>query len=118
MQWYFVVLKNYAVFNGRSRRKEYWMFFLFNIIIGLLLGFILGFIDAFLFGYNAYSSTVTTLYSIFILIPSIAVAVRRVHDTGHSGWWVLVPIVGLVFLCFDSQPETNRFGKNPKLDLI
>lgn len=109
MNWYITVLKNYAVFSGRARRKEYWMFILFNIIIS----FAISFIEALAGGMG----TISVIYSLAVLIPSIAVGVRRMHDTDRSGWWLLLPIVNIVFLCFDSQLETNRFGENPKLDV-
>ncbi len=118
MNLYLEVLKKYAVFSGRARRKEYWMFFLFNLIIG----FVLSFIES-LAGIAAESgmSVLTTLYSLAVLIPSIAVSVRRLHDTNRSGWWLfiaLVPIIGaivlLVFMVQDSQPDENQYGPNPK----
>lgn len=107
MNWYIHVLKNYAVFRGRARRKEYWMFILFNLIISFLIGFVEGIM-------GGSAGIGSSIYSLIILIPSIAVAVRRMHDTDRSGWWILLPIVNIVFLCFDSQPESNRFGSNPK----
>lgn len=114
MEWYMSVLKNYAGFSGRARRKEYWMFILFNtlIMIGLLV------IEALLGGPGiAY-----TLYTLAVLIPSIAVAIRRLHDTGRSGWWLLItliPLVGaivfLVFMCMEGDSSDNNYGSNPKL---
>ncbi|GAB4342018.1 MAG: DUF805 domain-containing protein [Candidatus Abyssubacteria bacterium] len=93
MKWYLQVLKKYAVFSGRAQRMEYWMFFLFNLIIAMLA----------------------------VLLPGVAVTVRRLHDTGRSGWWLLigfVPLIGgivlLVFMVFDSQPGQNEYGPNPK----
>lgn len=118
MHWYVDVLKKYAVFSGRAQRAEYWMFFLFNLIIGFVLGIIEG-----LSGMSANSdvSVLANLYALAILIPAIAVSVRRLHDTGRSGWWLLiafVPILGtivlLVFFIMDSQSGTNEFGPNPK----
>ncbi|MCZ6830741.1 MAG: DUF805 domain-containing protein [Gammaproteobacteria bacterium] len=113
MNWYIKVLKDYAVFSGRAQRAEYWMFLLFNSIIGLVLGFIEGVI--------AGTGIISGLYALAILIPSLAVLVRRLHDTGRSGWWFLIvflPIIGyivlLVFLVLDSQPEENRYGPNPR----
>jgi uncharacterized membrane protein YhaH (DUF805 family) len=113
MGWYLAVLKKYAVFTGRARRKEFWMFYLFYFIIVVVLCVIemtLG-IPYILSG----------LYSLAVLIPSIAVTVRRLHDTGRSGWWwwiLLVPIIGpivlLVFMVLDSQPGDNEYGPNPK----
>ena len=119
MNWYLYVLKNYATFSGRARRKEYWIFFLFNVLISLGLGVI----DVVAGTYSVEYETgfFSGLYSLLVLIPSIAVSVRRLHDTNRSGWWVvisLIPIIGVlvlfVFTCLDSQPGTNRFGVNPK----
>lgn len=112
MNWYLDVLKNYAVFNGRARRKEYWMFMLFNILISFAIGFIEGFLGS--------SGVIGLIYALAVLVPSIAVAIRRLHDTGRSGWWVLlglVPVLGiilLIFLVLDSQPNDNEYGPNPK----
>lgn len=113
MNWYTDVLKNkYATFTGRARRQEYWMFFLINLLIALAIGVIDGMIGWGVLGF---------LYTLAVLIPSIAIAVRRLHDTGRSGWWVLiglVPFIGwiilLVFLVLDSQPVDNAYGPNPK----
>ena len=119
MNWYLHVLKNYATFSGRARRKEYWMFFLFNVLISLGLGVL----DVVAGTYSVEYETgfFSGLYSLLVLIPSIAVSVRRLHDTNRSGWWIvisLIPIIGVlvlfVFTCLDSQPGTNRFGANPK----
>ena len=119
MNWYLHVLKNYATFSGRARRKEYWMFFLFNVLISLGLGVL----DVVAGTYSVEYETgfFSALYSLLVLIPSIAVSVRRLHDTNRSGWWIvisLIPIIGVlvlfVFTCLDSQPGTNRFGVNPK----
>lgn len=113
MNWYLAVLKKYAEFNGRARRQEYWMFFLYNIIFGLAAGIV----DAILGTYLV----VYTIYSLAVLIPLIAVSVRRLHDTGKSGWLlliVLIPLIGAIalFVLFllDSTPEENEYGKNPK----
>jgi uncharacterized membrane protein YhaH (DUF805 family) len=106
MNWYLEVLKKYAVFSGRARRKEYWMFFLFNVIIAFVLGFVEGLAGG--------PGVLGNLYALAVLIPGIAVGVRRMHDTDHSGWWLLLPIVNLVFLVQESQQGDNRFGSNPK----
>lgn len=112
MNWYLEVLKKYAVFSGRARRKEYWMFFLFNIIIYIVLGFIDGLIGT--------MGVLVGLYGLAILIPGIAVTVRRLHDTDRSGWWILialVPAVGaivlLIFMVLEGKPGTNQYGPNP-----
>jgi len=114
MSWYLTVLKKYAVFSGRARRKEYWMFFLFNIIIASVLGFIEGLAGG--------PGVLGSLYGFAVLIPGVAVSVRRLHDTNRSGWWLLiglVPLIGsivlLVFMVQDGQPGENQHGPNPKL---
>ena len=104
--WYIEVLKKYAVFTGRARRKEYWMFFLINFLIAVAIGFVEGFLG----GKGVFSN----IYSLAVLLPSIAVGVRRLHDTDRSGWWLLLPIVNIVFLALNGQPSSNRFGPNPK----
>lgn len=119
MNWYLKVLKNYAVFRGRARRKEYWYFILFNFIISLALlavDYGLGFFDP-----ETGLSPLEGIYSLAVLLPALAVSVRRLHDTEHSGWWLLIgfiPIVGalvlLVFFVQDGTPGDNRFGPNPK----
>ena len=113
MEWYLGVLKKYAVFDGRARRKEYWMFFLFNMVAAIILAII----DAVLW-------TVPILYGLYflaILCPAIGVTIRRLHDTGKSGWWVfigLVPIIGGLWLLYlmviDGNPGDNQYGPSPK----
>jgi uncharacterized membrane protein YhaH (DUF805 family) len=112
MNWYLEVLKKYAVFSGRARRKEYWFFFLFNVIITIVLAVI-----DIVTGIGLLTGT----YLLAMFIPGIAVSVRRLHDTGRSGWYMLIawvplfgPIVLLVFLAQDSQPGQNQYGANPK----
>ncbi|WP_454256564.1 DUF805 domain-containing protein [Pseudomonas sp. Marseille-Q8238] len=119
MNWYLNVLKQYAVFSGRARRKEYWMFVLFNLIVSVVLSFVDGVVGT--FSVEAGIGLLSGIYALAVLIPSLAVAVRRLHDTNRSGWWLLialVPLVGgivlLVFLVLDSTPGDNRFGANPK----
>jgi uncharacterized membrane protein YhaH (DUF805 family) len=119
MNWYFEVLKKYAVFSGRARRKEYWYFVLFNIIISLLFSFIDVLIGT--FEPQTGAGLLGGIYTLAILIPSLAVAVRRLHDTGRTGWWLLIgfiPVIGaivlLVFMVLDSEPETNEYGPSPK----
>lgn len=119
MNWYLHVLKNYATFSGRARRKEYWMFFLISALISIVLTLLDILLGTYSVEYEA--GLFSGLYSLLILIPSIAVVVRRLHDTDRSGWWILIsliPLIGVivlfVFICLDSQPGTNRFGANPK----
>ena len=113
MSWYFAVLKKYAVFSGRARRKEFWMFGLFNIIIFFVLLFIEGIAEI--------EPLLGGIYGLAVLIPDLAVFVRRLHDTNRTGWWMfigLVPVIGaivlLVFLVEDSQLDENQYGPNPK----
>ncbi|MFP4602456.1 MAG: DUF805 domain-containing protein [Halochromatium sp.] len=121
MNWYLEVLRKYAVFTGRSRRKEYWYYFLINFLIITLLLLVdnmLGTLDR-----EAGMGLISGLYALAVLIPNLAVAVRRLHDTGRTGWWVLlalIPIVGPIVLIFfliqDSVPGDNQYGPNPKAD--
>jgi len=115
MNWYFQVLQRYAQFSGRARRAEYWWFTLFNIIVAFVLGLASG--------VEPVSGSIVFAIFVFVIatiIPSIAVSVRRLHDTGRSGWWCLItfiPLGSLVLLYFwllDSQPGENRYGPNPK----
>jgi uncharacterized membrane protein YhaH (DUF805 family) len=124
MNWYLAVWKKYAVFAGRARRKEYWHFWLFNILITLVLGIIttvMGFVSQGT-SLGLIGSGLLCVYGLAVLIPGIAVSVRRLHDTGKSGWWLLiglVPFVGgivlLVFMVQDSQRDANQYGLNPKM---
>jgi len=120
MSWYLEVLKKYAVFSGRARRKEYWMFFLINLLISAVLIAIDSLIGTFS---QTGFGLLQGLYSLAVLIPSIAVTVRRLHDTGRTGWWILIgliPVIGgivlLIFMLLDSQPGVNQYGPNPKAD--
>jgi len=130
-QRYFVdTLKNrYAAFKGRATRSEYWYFMLFSIIIALILTALDSMIINPLLGIQPIVETARTgilgmLFSIGTLIPSVALAIRRLHDIGKSGWWILVgviPIVNIIgifvllyFFIKDSQPSENQFGLNPK----
>ncbi|WP_416900049.1 MAG: DUF805 domain-containing protein [Minwuia sp.] len=123
MNWYIAVLKNYAVFQGRARRAEFWWFFLINLIISLILGTIdgaLGFSTG-PAGEDPQPGLLSSIYSLAVLIPGLAVGVRRLHDTGRSGWWLLlylVPILGWIALVvmwvLNSDEGDNRFGPNPK----
>ena len=93
-------LRRYATFTGRARRKEYWYF----VLVYALAGSVLSAIEPALYG----------LFAAAFLLPMIAVGVRRMHDTDRSGWWLIVPIVGFVFTCFEGQQGPNRFGASPK----
>jgi uncharacterized membrane protein YhaH (DUF805 family) len=121
MDWYLEVLKKYAVFGGRARRKEYWYFTLFNFLAFFMLTFIDSVIGS--FNYEAGIGLLGGIYSLAVVIPAIAVSVRRLHDTDRSGWWLLIeliPVIGtivlLIFMVQDSQPSENQYGPNPKPD--
>ena len=118
MNWYIRVIKKYVDFSGRARRKEYWYFYLFNVIISygiyLIGSFAADSVGLFFFW-------ILILYDLFIFLPSWAVYVRRLHDTGHSGWFLfigLIPIVGpimlLITLLSDSHSGQNEWGRSPK----
>jgi uncharacterized membrane protein YhaH (DUF805 family) len=106
MNWYIKVFKNYAVFNGRARRKEYWIFVLTNAVVS----FALMILDSVLDG----SGILTAIFGLSILVPNLAVSVRRMHDTNHSGWFILVPIYNLILAAWEGQRGDNRFGADPK----
>lgn len=108
-QWYLKVLRKYAVFGGRARRKEYWYFTLYSFVI-----YIAFMIIGAIVGGKEVADILSSIYSLAVLVPSIAVGVRRLHDTDRSGWWLLLPIVNLIFLCSDTKEGSNRFGLNPK----
>lgn len=112
MEWYFAVVKNYAGFSGRARRREYWIFALINLIIGILLTGV---------GRALGTSVLSTIYSLAVLIPGLAVGARRLHDTNRSGWLLLlglIPFIGwlvlIIFLVQDGTRGDNRFGPDPK----
>ena len=119
MSWFIVAVKKYAVFEGRARRKEYWYFILFYTIFAVAVGFVdvltLTQIPEFAIGF------LSIVYCLAMVLPTLAVSVRRLHDSGRCGWWWwinFVPGVGtivfLVFMVLDSQPQDNRYGPNPK----
>jgi len=119
MKWFVKCMKQYAVFSGRARRTEFWMFALFNFIFAMIASIIdtaigskLGILQFGIF---------YLIYSLAVLIPGLAVSVRRLHDIGKSGWMVLInliPLIGLIWFIVltvkDSQPGENQYGPNPK----
>jgi len=128
MEWYLKVVRdNYANFNGRASRQEYWMFFLFNLIFGIVAMVadnILG--TVFTIGEGSYSVSmgygwIYVLYMLAVIIPGIAAGARRLHDVGKSGWMMLVafiPLIGGIWLIVltvtDSNPGENNYGPSPK----
>ena len=113
MQWYFGVWRNYAGFSGRASRTEYWMFTLFNAVAVIVLMAL---------GALVRMPALVLVYELAVIIPSLAVQFRRLHDTGRSGWWMfiaLVPLAGaivlLMFYLFPSDPGMNRYGAEPAI---
>ncbi len=105
MKYYLLALQNYITFTGRSTRKEFWYFFLFNFIFSVslnVLGVAIGF------------ELLGTIYSLALFLPGIAAGVRRLHDAGKSGWFLLIPIYNLILLLTDSQFGENKWGPDPK----
>jgi uncharacterized membrane protein YhaH (DUF805 family) len=109
MNYYLHVLQNYAKFTGRARRSEFWYFFLINSILGFAIGFVGGLIQM---------PIIATIYSVAVLIPGIAVAVRRMHDVGKSGWFVLIPIYNIILACTNGNTGDNEYGEDPKADVF
>ena len=119
MNWYLKALNQYADFNGRARRKEYWMFFLFNMIFAALASFIDYSVGT--ANFVSGSGLFQNIYSLVVLVPGLAVAVRRLHDVGKSGWMLLlalIPLIGaiwlLVLFATNSKEGANKWGENPK----
>jgi uncharacterized membrane protein YhaH (DUF805 family) len=119
MSWYLQVLSKYATFTGRARRREYWVFSLLSIVIMialLVVDVMFGMMDT-----EAGIGLLSGLYTLAVFVPSLAVGVRRLHDTGRSGRWMLlllVPLVGslwlLVLMLLDGERSSNQFGPDPK----
>lgn len=130
MNWYIKVLKQYVDFQGRARRTEYWMFTLFNVLASVVLlfvdsllgtGSLTGPSGATGVGFGASLGVLSGIYTLAVLLPSLAVGVRRLHDTDRSGWWLLiglVPFVGglvlLVFFVLEGNRGPNEHGQDPK----
>jgi len=124
MEPYLTAMKKYVDFSGRARRKEYWMFVLIYMVIYVAALVVYGLLTS----VGGRGNALATLGALLVLavalvhlLPAIAVAVRRLHDTGRSGWWLfigLIPLIGaivlLVFYCLDSDPGPNQYGDNPK----
>lgn len=117
MKWYLKVLRQYADFGGRARRAEYWMFTLVSVIISVVLAIV----DAAISRTFAGLGVLGLIYWLAVLLPSLAVGARRLHDIGRSGWWQLlqlIPIIGaivvIVFFATDGNRGTNAYGPDPQ----
>lgn len=111
MEYFVDAFKKYADFSGRATRTQYWMFVLIFMIIYIALAMLDAFLGTFV---------LAAIFNLVLLVPSISIAARRLHDTGHTGWWqliIFIPLIGiivlLVFLVQDSHPD-NEYGPNPK----
>ncbi|MEC1475621.1 DUF805 domain-containing protein [Bacillus haynesii] len=118
MKWYVKAIKNYAGFTGRARRKEFWLFCLFSYMVLVIYGFFKAILHLPEYEIETYLGMV---YLLAILVPCLAVTLRRLHDTGKSGYWIcigLIPLIGqfilLIMLCQDSEKGENQYGPNPK----
>ncbi|MEO6734561.1 MAG: DUF805 domain-containing protein [Ferruginibacter sp.] len=105
MKWYLLVLKKYATFNGRARRSEYWYFTLFTVIISIALA---------ICDVALGTEYIGNIYSLAVLVPGIAVAVRRMHDINKSGWYILIPIYNIILACTAGNEGHNDYGADPK----
>jgi uncharacterized membrane protein YhaH (DUF805 family) len=106
MNWYIKVLKNYVTFSGRASRREYWMFVLINFLVSFAFAIISRLTGA--------GVLISTIYHLAVFLPAIAVGIRRIHDSDHSGWWLLVPIGNLYFLIVNGTCGVNKYGSDPK----
>jgi uncharacterized membrane protein YhaH (DUF805 family) len=119
VNWFLIALKKYATFEGRAQRSEYWYFVLFYVLIYIGLAILDGLMSG--FSRSGSMGILAAIFSLAMFVPSLAVGVRRLHDTGRSGWWLLIaliPLIGaivlLVFNVQDSDPGSNQYGENPK----
>ena len=110
MNFYIDAFKNYAVFVGRASRKAYWMFILFHIIVSIILGIL---DSAFNLNMTKDQGLLQNIYGLAALLPSLGLGIRRMHDTNHSGWWILFPIVNIFILATKGSPAENKYGPVP-----
>ena len=101
MDWYLKAMQEYITLTGRARRREFWTFYLFNSIIRLCIDFV-------------QVPLLDNLFWIAVIVPSIAVAIRRMHDTNHCGWWSICPIANIVLSCTAEDQGENIYGSDPK----
>jgi uncharacterized membrane protein YhaH (DUF805 family) len=116
MEHFTAAIQQYANFEGRNTRTQYWMYMLFYLIFYVVCSIVDRVIGTMI---------ITLIFSLGLLVPSIAVATRRLHDTGRSGWWqliALIPLLGtivlIVFLAQDTTPSDNEYGPNPKAGVV
>jgi len=119
MNWYLEVLKKYTVFTGRAERQEFWYFILFNIIVTIVLTALDGVTGT--YSTQTGMGLLSGIYTLAVFLPSLAVSIRRLHDTNRSGWWILlsfIPLLGaivlIVFFAQEGFPGDNQYGSDPK----
>ena len=105
MKWYLEALKKYAQFSGRSRRKEYWNFVLFDLLFYIVTIFI---------DQAMHIEILSVVFSLAMFIPALSVGVRRMHDVNKSGWFIIIPIYSLILCCTEGTEGPNRYGSDPK----
>jgi uncharacterized membrane protein YhaH (DUF805 family) len=111
MEWFVKCLRNYAVFEGRARRKEFWMYQLYYVLLLIALtviASIAGIAD------KDGNSWLTTVLELALFLPGLAVSIRRMHEVHHSGWWVLLPLWNIVLFCRAGDVGDNQYGTDPK----
>ena len=106
----FDVLKKYAVFKGRARRREFWTFLLVNALLSYLLAMFCGIAQSMFYTDRIDTSLVLALFYAAVLLPSLAAGVRRMHDVGKSGWYLLVPLYNLYLACIAGDAGENQYG--------
>ncbi len=124
MEYMFAPLKRFADFSGRSRRKEYWSWFLFVMVALLVLmyldsalglgGTATSYADGTSVGFSMTGGWLTLIFMLAMLVPGLAVSIRRMHDQDKSGWFILIPIYNLILLLTEGTRGPNRFGPDPK----
>ena len=113
-------MRKYVTFSGRATRSEFWWFYLFTVLVNFSASFVGNLI--FMSTFNIFSIYLSTITSLILLLPSLAVAVRRLHDVGRSGWWILIAftVIGIIPLLIwyvtDTKDEENVYGPNPKTE--
>ncbi len=112
MKYYIEAFKKYAEFTGRTSRKGFWMFVLISLIISIIISFL---DTAFGLDYSSDRGVLSDLYSLAVLIPSLAIGVRRMHDTDRSGWWILFPLVNLIMFTQKGTNGDNKHGHPAQL---
>lgn len=112
MRWYVAALRKYSIINGRSRRTEFWMFTLFNLLISIGLSIV---------EFSSGFGGLVLVYGLAVLVPCFTLTIRRLHDTNRSGWWILsglIPVIGwlalLILMSLEGKHERNQFGPDPK----